>query len=88
MSKKIELGDIAKDPITGIQGVAVCVTKWLHGCNRIGLQPKGIQKDGKPFDITTFDEPQLEMVKKAVVVGSADTGGPRPEPQRRTEPRR
>lgn len=32
---KVELGDIAKDEVSGFQGVVVAVTNWLNGCNRI-----------------------------------------------------
>lgn len=87
--KKIELGDIAKDPVTGIQGVVVALTKWLHGCVRFTLQPLGKKKkDGVPHENHSFDEPQLVLVKKAFLKETHDTGGPRPEPRRRREPPR
>lgn len=78
----IKLGDKVKDPVTGITGIAVARTEWLHGCARITVQPKGADKEGKPFEGSSFDEPQLEVVKpKKVKRGRKDTGGPRIEPQ-------
>lgn len=87
MEGRIELGDIAADKITGFEGVVIGDTKWLHGCRRLTLQPKKMH-DGKPVDATSFDEPQLKLVKKAVVETTAETGGPAPEPKRRSDPRR
>ena len=81
-SNKIELGEVARDTITGFTGVVICRSKWLHGCERLTLQPKEL-KDGKPIEASTFDEPQLELVKEqARHAGTSATGGPRPEPSR------
>ena len=77
---KINLGDKVKDPITGLTGVAVGRTTWLHGCDRIVVQPEGLTKEGKPFDSLSVDEPQLVLIKsKKVKEGNHQTGGPRPE---------
>ena len=78
--EKIKLGDKVKDPISGVTGIAVAITKWLYGCNRVAVQPKGVSKDtGKPFKISEFDEPQLEIISsKKIKRASNDTGGPRP----------
>jgi hypothetical protein len=83
----IKLGDVAKDSITGFQGVVVCLSQWLHGCRRITLQPKEL-KDGKPIEPGCFDEPQLVLVESCTVERATDTGGPRPGPVRATEPSR
>lgn len=77
----IQLGDVARDTITGMVGVVVADTKWLHGCRRLTLQPKEL-KDGKPVDSWSFDEPQLELVEKKAARGTDGPGGPRPEPTR------
>lgn len=79
---RINLGDVAKDTITGFTGVVVAETKWLHGCVRLTLQPKEL-KDGKPIEGLTFDEPQLELISTKSAKGTSKTGGPRPEPARR-----
>lgn len=80
---RIELGDVARDTITGFQGVVIADTKWLHGCRRLTLQPQTLDKDGKVQESMTFDEPQLAKVTAAVAAGTGNTGGPRPEPRRR-----
>lgn len=86
-SDNIELGDIARDTITGFQGVAVGVYKWIHGCERLYLQPREL-KEGKPLDAVAFDRPQLELISKAAVKTTGNTGGPRPDPARHPEPTR
>lgn len=84
----ITLGDRAKDKITGLTGIVVAKTTWLHGCERITIQPEKLQ-GGKVPETATFDEAQIEVVKVAAAKGGrTDTGGPRPEPQRRSEPTR
>lgn len=35
----VVMGNTYTDKDTGLVGVAVCITKWQHGCIRIGLQP-------------------------------------------------
>lgn len=77
----VSLGDIARDTITGFEGVVICLSQWLHGCRRATLQPREL-RDGKPVESQSFDEPQLELVQSSVVWTTANTGGPRPEPVR------
>lgn len=62
----VELGDEVCDSITGFKGVAVAITEWLNGCQRIMIQPKEL-KDGKPIEPLTFDTEQLIITKKADV---------------------
>lgn len=81
MNEEIDLGDVARDTITGFSGVVVCVSKWLHGCERVTLQPQEL-KDGKPIEYHSFDRPQLELVRKRAARGTSHTGGPRAEPER------
>lgn len=66
MESKITLGDRVRDPITKFEGIATCLTVWLHGCVRVGVQPEEINKEGKVPEALYFDEPQLVIVKKAV----------------------
>lgn len=82
----VELGDKVKDSITGFVGIAVAVTKWIHGCDRIAVQPQGVKEDGQPYEACNFDVLQLVVVEKAVVkpsnassepVRTKATGGPR-----------
>jgi hypothetical protein len=78
----IELGDVAKDSVSGFQGIVVAETNWLHGCRRIVIQPQSLH-DGKPIPGESFDEPQCKLVRKAAVDRTPPrTGGPHPEPTR------
>ena len=77
--KTIQLGDEVKDTITGFKGIAIAITHWIAGCDRINIQPKGMNKDGQTFDVQSFDEPLVEIIKKKKVKeASHSTGGPRP----------
>jgi len=77
---KINLGDKVKDCVTGFKGIAVGRTTWLHGCDRIIVQPEGVNKEGKTYENQSFDEPQLELIsKKKKKEGRHLAGGPRPE---------
>lgn len=78
----IQLGDVAKDSISGFSGVVVAITEWLHGCRRMTLHPQALSKEGLPIEQRTFDEPQLVLVKAKAHKGTSNTGGPRPEPER------
>jgi hypothetical protein len=62
----IKLGDIAKDTITGFQGVVTARTKWLSNVDRLTVNPQEV-KDGKPISGRSFDETQLEYVGKSDV---------------------
>jgi len=72
----INLGDKVKDTVTGFTGIAVARVNWLHGCDRIIIQPIGTDKDGKIFESQHFDEPQVIVIKaKAKKEGGHSTGG-------------
>lgn len=89
-STRIVLGMKVRDKITGVEGIAVARTEWLNGCDRICIQPEGI-KDGKPHEISTFDEATCEIVgKKHPFQKPAPvfTGGPQNDPKPRPAPTR
>ena len=72
----IKLGDKVKDSVTGFTGIAIGRTTWLHGCDRITVQPEGVNKEGKIYENNGFDEPQLIVLKvKKVKEGNHKTGG-------------
>jgi hypothetical protein len=80
----IKLGSKVRDKITGLTGIAYGRTEWLHGCTRITVQPQEL-KDGAPVAMSSFDEPQLEVIEEdhpATRDRQTSTGGPRPEPTR------
>jgi hypothetical protein len=87
----IELGDRVKDKVTGLTGIVVGRTDWLHQCRQFTVQAERLQ-DGKPV-IHWFDEGGLVVVQAGVhkLTGPTDvpegqtTGGPeRPLPERQT----
>lgn len=85
MAHRINLGDIARDEITGFQGVVTARSQWLQGCDRLQLQPRDLD-DGSIRDPQWFDEPQVELVSTAAVTWTPEvreTGGPRPDPTSR-----
>ena len=85
LSDRIHMGDEVQDIVSGFKGIAVCLTIWNNGCERIGVQPKA-RKDGKVSNPEWFDEPALKVLKKRKVklfARRADKpGGPRPAPSR------
>ena len=84
----INIGDIAKDTVTGFKGVVIGRTEWLNGCARLGLQSQTL-KDGAPVEAQWFDENQCQIVKVgAYRTVTRDTGGPRANPMRAKDPSR
>lgn len=76
---KIELGDEVRHKHTGVTGAAVSRTIYLSGCDRISIQPK-VKKDGTLGDAYSFDEPEIEVVKRKKVKRNNDKiGGFKPE---------
>ena len=74
----IELGDVVKHKYSGVVGTAVCRSTYLSGCDRITIQPK-VKKDGSLGDSYSFDEPEIEVVKKLKVKKpKGKTGGWQP----------
>lgn len=65
--ERIELGDLVQDAVTKFKGIATQKVYYLQGCARFALNPQGLTKEGKMKDSFFFDEPQLTVVKKAVV---------------------
>ena len=62
----IEIGDEAKDTVTGISGIVVVKHNYLYGIPRIGIQPTG-SFEGKPHESIHIDILQGELIKKAAV---------------------
>ncbi len=92
MDTLLELGDTVRDVVTGFEGVIEAVTHWRFGCRRICVQSQKL-KDGVPTNRQTFDEPALEVLKRANVPAKeqkrrAATGGPRPTPYKQRAPSR
>lgn len=90
---RINLGDRARDRITGLKGIVIARTEWLFGCERVTVQPEEC-KDGKPADLVYIDEAQCEVLDSEVIKGYGTTdgasgpAGDRPNPTRNPDPGR
>jgi hypothetical protein len=62
----IEIGDKAKDIVTGIEGIVVVRHDHLYGIARIAIQPEG-SFEGKPHEPVHLDILQAKIVKKKAV---------------------
>lgn len=88
-TNRARLGDRYTDLVTGLTGVAVCETRWLNGCVRVGLQgPLGA--DGKAPDIYYADIEQVHHEGETVAsaIAAKPTGGDRPNPPAPSGPQR
>lgn len=73
----INLGDEVKEKVTGFLGIAVARISWISGCDMIRIQPKA-RKDGTIDEARDFDEPLMDIIKKAKVKvkkGDKEVGG-------------
>lgn len=77
---RINLGDLAKDRITGFTGIVTGKASYLTGCDRCGLAPQKLKDDGGVAETLWFDEPWVEVVEQDVIKPveqrKADAGGP------------
>ncbi len=86
---EIQLGDRARDKITGFEGVVTSITYWLNGCRRIGIQPENL-KDSIPVESHAFDGPQVELISRADEPSEPEyekTGGPAFKPAVKKNPK-
>lgn len=85
---KIDLGDLARDRVTGFVGICFARTEYISGCTRIQLQPP-VDKEGKEQPSGYFDEPMCEVIKRGVVPPDvSNRGGPRTPPPLHKAPKR
>lgn len=69
MGQEPQLGDRARDVITGFAGVVVGRCEYLTGCQQILLIPP-VDKDGKRVDGEWFDTDRCEVTEaRAITVG-------------------
>ena len=92
MNKKnqVIIGDIVKDRITGFAGVVIGITRWLTGCDTIGIIPQQVTNEGKYPEIQWLDTNRViviqsgnpcEVMPAVVVNGLPVLGGPQNSPQ-------
>lgn len=63
------LGKLARDKVTGFEGIVVGHAKHLTGCDTYGLQPK-VDSDGKVQDAQWFDEGRIEILGDGIAPAS------------------
>ena len=66
-----KLGLPAVDRITGFKGIVTSVTFDLYGCIQALINP-GVDKDGKPQELTWFDIVRLNFTDKTPVMQPPD----------------
>lgn len=76
---KFSTGNVVRHILTGAEGTIIAQTRWLNGCHRYGIQPKGL-KDGLPLEAITIDEQELVLIDedglKPHKVEKKESGGP------------
>lgn len=55
----LALGDKVRDTISGFKGTVTAITRYLHGEDRVCVEPSGLH-DGKPIEPQWFDSARLE----------------------------
>ncbi|HLD90889.1 MAG TPA: hypothetical protein VI911_07755 [Patescibacteria group bacterium] len=78
---KFTNGDLLKDKVTGLDGVAMVVAFYSTGCIHYGLQPQRINTDGSIPDWTWLDESRLvksETARVSFDVSPDSASGPMP----------
>lgn len=90
----IQLGDKAKDKVSGYSGVVTGITEWMNGCRRFLLSPQAHKKGETPKEGYWVDEQQAQLVKRGVVRTAfakskekKRPGGPTPAPTRNMDPK-
>ena len=76
---KFEIGEHIRDKISGYEGIVTARTEWYNGCWRYRLEPDHLNPEtGGLIEDETFDEEQLEKIKKTKVkVPKNKSGGSR-----------
>lgn len=74
------LGYLAKDLVSGFQGVVVAYTEWYNGCERVTLSPQNLKKDGSALDNQTFDIQQVRFLEQVLPNPFVEFEAPSPDP--------
>ena len=73
----IELGQEAKDKVTGFEGTLTGMARYITGCDQYCITPQA--KEGKILDGHYFDEGRIEITGPGITkasVASETPGGP------------
>jgi len=66
MTSKFQHGDLARDVVTGFEGVVTGHADYITGCDQYLLSPRSKSADEKK-DSFWLDENRLELVEPSVV---------------------
>jgi hypothetical protein len=67
--EKITLGKLAKDKITGFEGIIIGRTEYLFGCDVYGLAGQAYDpKEAKRAPTEWFDDGRLEIIGAGITV--------------------
>jgi hypothetical protein len=75
----LELGQNAKDKITGFEGILTARHQYITGCDQYSLSPVGLDKENKLKEIFSFDEGRVEILGPGVnpeEIKAEKPGGP------------
>ncbi len=94
--KEVKLGWEVKDRLTGVTGIVTGITKWLTGCDTVGVKPQGVDDKMQQFEAVWFDDSRVQVIKKHKKSKWVDledeepirqpkkNGGPQDTPRRQT----
>lgn len=71
----LKLGQVAKDKITGFQGVIIGRCEYLTGCTQVLIVPQKLGADGKRQDGEWFDEQRVTPTGKTITLDNGTTPG-------------
>ena len=75
-NKKVRLGDMCKDTISGFEGICTGIAEWLYSCSKVHVTPQKInEKTHKPVAGHWFDEPQVEVKQEQVMTKTQNETG-------------
>lgn len=64
----IQLGDRARDKITGFEGIVMCKREFLFTTTDYEIRSEGLKPDGAMGDSYYFDEQRIEVLKEKVQI--------------------
>lgn len=65
--RRVYLGDLVEDCITGFKGIITGYTVHMHNTDRAHVQPQGLKEDGQPREGVWQDVVRLSLVEAEVI---------------------
>ena len=80
--RKVGLGSLVRDKITGFEGIVMGRTEYLTGCAHVGIHPRGLTNEGSIPGWEWIDETRVIVLERDVVrlEPRQALGGPAPNP--------